>query len=453
MCYSSGRFPIIYAEIITLWVFSLLDATEVQDDLKSDARWQLIERILSTGPFQKSGRLRELLPYLTERTLHGYGQELTEQNIGIAVFGKPAHYSPTEDSSVRVHARQLRLKLHEYFDGEGRNEDIIVEIPKGSYSPVFHSVARAPVEVAPTPAIVTLPDAPAPKRLHAILPWALVGVFALLCFFLGLRLEQAPARPGTPPWPLSAVFDGTNHTQIVIADANYGMLRIISQQEGSLDAYLRPNLQQSLTPPDLSEREARIMSYIANSNLTSYADVKVATAIASTVPDDRKLISVRSARDLRMRDLDDDGNYVFVGSPGSNPWVSLFEGKLNFRESEGIVGKSMKYFVNENPKPGEQKTYQGLEFTGSGGKDYATISLLPIADGRGSVLILQGLQQEGTEAASLFLTNDSLRSELTKALGIHGNPAKPVYFEVLISTRTVDGAPNAMNIEATRIIQ
>jgi hypothetical protein len=40
-----------------------------------------------------------------------------------------------EDSSVRVHARQLRLKLHEYFDGEGREEPMIVEIPKGAYNP------------------------------------------------------------------------------------------------------------------------------------------------------------------------------------------------------------------------------------------------------------------------------------------------------------------------------
>jgi hypothetical protein len=93
-----------------------LQATEVDNDLKEDARWQLIERILATGPFQKSGRLRELLPYMAERALHGHSHELTEHNIGIAVFGKAADYSPVEDSSVRVHARQLRLKLHEYFD-------------------------------------------------------------------------------------------------------------------------------------------------------------------------------------------------------------------------------------------------------------------------------------------------------------------------------------------------
>ena len=87
-----------------------------------DPRWQLIERITASPPFQKSARIRELLRYMAERTLHGQAQDLTEHRIGSAVFGKPQDYSVVEDSSVRVHIRQLRLRLHEYFDGEGRNE-------------------------------------------------------------------------------------------------------------------------------------------------------------------------------------------------------------------------------------------------------------------------------------------------------------------------------------------
>src|ERR1700691_5620385 len=95
--------------------------SRVLDDLEQDERWQLIERILATSPFQKSVRLPDLLRYMAERSIHGHPEDLTEHRIGSAVFGKPADYSPTEDSSVRVHVRQLRLKLHEYFDSpEGR---------------------------------------------------------------------------------------------------------------------------------------------------------------------------------------------------------------------------------------------------------------------------------------------------------------------------------------------
>jgi len=52
--------------------------------------------------FQKSTRLRELLQYIVEQTLHGNAHELTEQTLGNALFHKPSDYSPLEDSSVRV---------------------------------------------------------------------------------------------------------------------------------------------------------------------------------------------------------------------------------------------------------------------------------------------------------------------------------------------------------------
>src|ERR1700686_23699 len=126
---------------------------KITDDLLTDKRWQLVKRIVTRPPFQKCTRLRDLLQYVTEQTIHGNAHELTEQHIGNALFHKPSDYSPLEDSSVRVHARQLRLKLHEYFNEDGRNESLILEIPKGAYAPAFRRVAKtlppAPVELAP----------------------------------------------------------------------------------------------------------------------------------------------------------------------------------------------------------------------------------------------------------------------------------------------------------------
>src|ERR1700731_3986813 len=114
------------------------------DNLLSDERWQLVQRIISSPPFQKGTRLRDLLQYVTEQTIRGHAHELTEQHIGNALFHKPSDYSPLEDSSVRVHARQLRLKLHEYFNEDGRNESLILEIPKGDYAPAFSRVPKIP---------------------------------------------------------------------------------------------------------------------------------------------------------------------------------------------------------------------------------------------------------------------------------------------------------------------
>lgn len=148
--------------------------TEVDADLRTDPRWQLIERITASSSFQKSARLRDLLRFLAERTLHGQPQDLSEHAIGSAVFGKAQDYSVVEDSSVRVHVRQLRLKLHEYFDGEGRDETSIVEIPKGAYTTLFRTVearsARPPVLAVVRHGL---------KFWLRALPWALAALFFL----------------------------------------------------------------------------------------------------------------------------------------------------------------------------------------------------------------------------------------------------------------------------------
>jgi hypothetical protein len=419
---------------------------EVEQELKADARWQLIERITASPPFQKSARIRELLRYMAERTLHGQAQDLTEHRIGSAVFGKPQDYSVVDDSSVRVHIRQLRLRLHEYFDGDGRNETQVVEIPKGSYTTVFRAVDQsAPAEDSTTTRF---------SLLYGVVPWTLAALFlgtTIAAWFFHHRQSPQPQAP----WPLSSLFrPGSAPVQVVVADANYGMTRLLEERPLTLDTYLAPSYRsgEDLLNAHPTERETRMMKYLSGSLLTSYADVVVVSNLLRVCGSDSDHLVIRSARELRPRDLQ-EGSYVFVGSPSSNPWVFYFQDKLNFQEREGVVGESLKFFQNLHPKPGEEEKYPGLSFTGSSGEDYATISLLPVPDGQGSVLILQGLQQEGTEAAGIFLADPVNRQKLAQALGITSSTPQPVYFEALIRTQAVAGAPDATYIVAARLIQ
>src|SRR5258708_8618382 len=87
-------------------------------DLAADPRWQLVERVVSSAAFQKSNRLRDLLCHLVERSIRGHASELTEHQIGHAIFGKPLNYSPNEDSSVRFHPLQPPLNCPDSFDTE-----------------------------------------------------------------------------------------------------------------------------------------------------------------------------------------------------------------------------------------------------------------------------------------------------------------------------------------------
>jgi hypothetical protein len=308
------------------------------DDLSTDERWQLIQRIVSSPAFHRSARLRDLLQHVTERTLHSQTQELSEQHIGEALFHKPPGYSPLEDSSVRVHARQLRLKLHEYFDGDGRDELLVVEIPKGSYVPAFRRVSAA----AKTPNGVE-------AEAHAIirsgtktgnLGWAIAGVLAAVCGVLAITHNPKPVAGlvAAPPWPFSAVFDKRHQTIVVVADSNYGMQRLLTGNAGSLEQYLRGDLANGQEAAKLDALSSPFREYLSQSSLTSFADVFEVVSLMKMAGPLRDQMKVRYPRDLRIRDLDHE-NFVFVGSPGSNPWVALFQDRLNFRESEGRVGQ------------------------------------------------------------------------------------------------------------------
>ncbi len=239
---------------------------EVDPVLRADARWQLIERITASSSFQKSARLRDLLCFLAERTLHGQTQDLSEHRIGSAVFGKPQDYSVVEDSSVRVHVRQLRLKLHEYFDGEGREETAIVEIPKGAYTTLFRPIEQR------TPAIPVLAAARKGLKFRfQLLPWALAACFVANTLVAWFRYPAVPA-PVSPPWPLAALFDSSSGpVQVVVADINYGMLRLIDEQPITLDQYLSPSYRSgaSLSNAHPTARAARVMKYLTGSRLTA----------------------------------------------------------------------------------------------------------------------------------------------------------------------------------------
>lgn len=422
-------------------------------DLRSDARWKLIEKILLTGPFQKSANLHALLRYLAAHSIRNQSAYLTERQIGIAVFGKPGDYSPAEDSAVRVHVRQLRLRLHEFFALEGRNEELMVDIPKGSYALEFHPAhtePKAPATAAPeVPASAPTEVKANPRRMH-LRDWLLlVATAAVVILAVGWyrAAHQMPAQAPVP-WPLNALIQPNQDTHIVVSDAN-SMVRLLTDRELTLEEYLQPGYRASLLPKHSSGNVSRLFDYISDSQLTSFADVSVATSLARMAGGRGHLI-LNSASGLNERELE-DGNYVFVGSPLSNPWVFLFMDKLNFQVVEDGVGGKM-YFQNRKPLPGEQATYNGLPRTGGAGEDYGTISLLPGSNGRGQVLILQGLRQEGTEALGELLSSSSGRDQLKRALGIEGDPSTPVYFEALVRARAVAGAPVSINIVATRRI-
>ncbi|MGH9521468.1 MAG: hypothetical protein ACRD3E_02920, partial [Terriglobales bacterium] len=116
-------------------------------------RHALLQRVLWSRQIRRSARIRDFLQYVCERAVREPGVELHEQEIGHRVFGRPPDYNTGEDNLVRVTVSQARKKLEQYFASDGATEPIILEIPKGTYLPVFRlrTDTLAAIEVAAPP--------------------------------------------------------------------------------------------------------------------------------------------------------------------------------------------------------------------------------------------------------------------------------------------------------------
>jgi TolB-like protein/Flp pilus assembly protein TadD len=98
---------------------------------------QQLGRIMASATFQPVARLRRFLQFIVTETTAGRGDKLKEYVVGVHVFGKEATFDPRTDPIVRVQARRVRARLVRYYQAEGHADEIVIELPKGRYAPIF----------------------------------------------------------------------------------------------------------------------------------------------------------------------------------------------------------------------------------------------------------------------------------------------------------------------------
>src|SRR5581483_5148594 len=98
---------------------------------------QQVDRVLGSPTFQQVDRLKRFLTFITLEALAGRSDQLKEYVIGVQVFGKEESFDPRTDPIVRVQARRLRARLVRYYREEGQNDEIVIDLPKGGYAPLF----------------------------------------------------------------------------------------------------------------------------------------------------------------------------------------------------------------------------------------------------------------------------------------------------------------------------
>ena len=104
-----------------------------------EAARQELKRVLESPGFGRNERLSRFLRFVVERHLEGRDHELKESVIGAEIFGRRPDYNPKNDAIVRTEARRLRALLNEYYVGAGKADALVIDLPKGGYTPTLRN--------------------------------------------------------------------------------------------------------------------------------------------------------------------------------------------------------------------------------------------------------------------------------------------------------------------------
>ncbi len=153
-------------------------------------------RVTGSEAFSGATRQCRFLRFVVEEALAGRAGGIKESVIAITVFGRDSQFDPRSDSSVRVEARNIRVRLNEYYMTAGRMDPVIIELPKGGYVPRFRA---APVHGERV------------KR-QALRPVATSAAVLLVAVALGAWFldRRKPEAPSVAVLPFSSLTAGTS---------------------------------------------------------------------------------------------------------------------------------------------------------------------------------------------------------------------------------------------------
>jgi hypothetical protein len=383
-----------------------------------------LEKILASRTFEKSGRLRDFLSYVTAKSHEGKLDEISEQHIGSAVFRREPGYDPSQDTIVRVTARQLRGKLAEYYAGEGRNDEWVLEIPKGAYIPRWSMRER--------------PEEPSAANTK----WKRVALLLAAALLLSLFVQGVQAwRSRSPETPFSALFLGDGkRIQFLVSDAALVLYRTMGPPAFTLADYLERRWQKPSWLPE-GERPELFWRTLMNRKDVSYSAVVAMNLMARAHPEAGARIDVRHPQSFHLRDLRGDHLLLFGGLTAL-PWAESFEKELNFRHNNS-------YFLNLAPLPGEMAVYRSEDRFGLRGRGYVRIHAQPFGDKGGRVVHCSGSSWLANELSVRYLTNAASAAEMDRSLGPRWrDPAQR--FELLLETEAVETSGAQVRLVAWR---
>ena len=396
-----------------------------------------IDRLVNSHVLHGSESLCKLLRYLAEHALDHPGSSLKEYQIATEVFGRPPDFDPQSDSTIRVQAGRLRLKIAEYYASEGAEDPIQVEMPKGTYVVSFH---RREGSAARLRAISQHDEFESESRAGGNWRSAFLVLLALLMILVAAVAYLLAHN--------SRANDRVSET-VPAAFATFWKSFVSGPEEPwvifSNGAFVgRPETGMRYFDPTRDTRDQILEHY------TGVGEVLAVHALDHTFGLLRRQIRVKRGSLLSLDDVKNN-DMIFVGSPAENLTLRDIPSthEFLFRALDSGPRKGDLAIVNVHRQSGEAAYWVGSPSQSSLVEDYAVVALVRGLNPAKSVLILAGTTTIGTQAAVEFVCQENSLEEMLPRLQVSDTgELKP--FEAVLRVKVTRGVPVESDIVALR---
>jgi hypothetical protein len=417
-----------------------------------------LRRVLESRQFAAAPKRARFLEFVCEQAFLGNGDKLNEYLIGVEVYGRGTEFNPQKDPIVRVQAHEIRRCLRKYYEENGAESALRIDLPAGHYIPLF---SRS-VPDAPEPA-KSEPPAPEPQQPASRMHLAVTTGLAIACAVLAIALVFAlrktpsptPARPATP-----AVAEGLQwfwgpflppaHPPLIVIP-NHPVLRAAHNGD-SEETIARGHEIPKADLPEFRDtihfRELKRFVFVpSTTDFTAVGETVGLVRLCEIFFRVDDACRVQPSRLVNFEEIR-NGNAILLG--GSQAW----SGRV-FLETEGFHLQG-GVILNRNPQPGEKAEYKP-EFDPVSNqltRDYALVLMLPNQEKENRVLLIYGIYTQGSQAAIEYLTDPERMAVLRKAL-VNLSPDQktiPPYFQALLTTTVENAVPGTTSLVAVRRI-
>jgi hypothetical protein len=389
------------------------EAAHAQTDaevVSREAVLRELENILVSHYFQHAGRCKQFLRYVVEHKLEGHPEKLKERTIGTEVFQRPPGYATGEDPVVRVQAGEVRRRLDQYYQSSPEDSSIRIELPVGSYSPVFQPrpaavpAARLPQRSLNEPS--AQPDVR--RRGRALFFVALALVLAGAAALTAFAVHRWAFQKSVVEQFWSPVFATRQPVLICVAKPiayrpSEDIYRLYSRTHPGT---FKTEAERANTPLPLDPNTRLTWGdlFIYTDYGVAAGDVYAATAISTLLAHIDKPSQLRIGSNYNYADLRNSPAVVVGGF--NNQWTMQLTSNLHY----AFIEDNGDYSIHERI-PGGRVWHTRSGPQGETLEDFGIVSRLLDSKTGQFTITVAGIGPQGTQAAGEFISHPQYLKE------------------------------------------